>query len=141
MKALEFTNDKIVEAAMNPSEYNKAIDAGHDQGVLVGFEFEVCIPEASLAFQLPATERNSEQDKNALAKRLKEISFLASSTGIQYAGEYTVPYDIFDSIFKLKPGIKAPFKTVQAATMDLVKNKNTEKHHNLNIGNPPTKNF
>ena len=45
MKALEFIkNDIVVEAAMNPSEYSKAIETGHDQGVLVGFEFEVCVP-------------------------------------------------------------------------------------------------
>ena len=45
MKALEFTNDKLIEAVMNPNEYSKAIATGHDQGVLVGFEFEVCMPE------------------------------------------------------------------------------------------------
>ena len=36
---------ELDEVAMNPTEFGKAVSTGHEAGVLVGFEFEVCIPE------------------------------------------------------------------------------------------------
>lgn len=37
----------VDEAAMNPTEFAQAIEQGQAKGVLVGFEFEVCIPRAT----------------------------------------------------------------------------------------------
>jgi hypothetical protein len=39
----------VDEAAMNPTEFAQAIEQGQARGVLVGFEFEVCIPQATFA--------------------------------------------------------------------------------------------
>jgi hypothetical protein len=44
MRYSELTN----EAPMNPGEFNKAIDTGHDKGVLVGFEFECVVPKKTI---------------------------------------------------------------------------------------------
>ena len=40
--------EEVDEAPMNPGEFAKAISTGGEQGVLVGFEFEVCVPEATV---------------------------------------------------------------------------------------------
>jgi hypothetical protein len=47
MRYSQYTN-QITEAPMNPSSFAKAIQTGHDKGVQVGFEFEVCIPKMSV---------------------------------------------------------------------------------------------
>lgn len=49
MYITEFYNDKktVDEAAMNPSSFSAAIAAGGDKKVVVGFEFEVCVPAAT----------------------------------------------------------------------------------------------
>ena len=39
----------VDEAAMNPAAFAQAIEQGQAKGVLVGFEFEVCIPQATFA--------------------------------------------------------------------------------------------
>jgi soluble lytic murein transglycosylase-like protein len=38
----------LIEARMTPSDFGKAIKEGGDLGVLVGYEFEVCVPKATL---------------------------------------------------------------------------------------------
>ncbi len=40
--------DEIDEAAMNPSAYGQVIETGTEKGVLVGFEFEVLVPQATI---------------------------------------------------------------------------------------------
>ncbi len=47
MRFSEF--NPVDEAAMNPSEFAQAIEQGQARGVLVGFEFEVGIPQATFA--------------------------------------------------------------------------------------------
>ena len=53
MRATEFITSNmgnqllsINEVAMNPTAYAQSIETGESSGVLVGFEFEVCIPQA-----------------------------------------------------------------------------------------------
>ena len=40
--------EDLDEVAMNPTAFAQAIKTGQDKGVLVGFEFETCIPQASV---------------------------------------------------------------------------------------------
>jgi len=48
MRAYEY-QQAVDEAAMNPSAFAAAVAQGTEQGVLVGFEFEVCVPEATFS--------------------------------------------------------------------------------------------
>ena len=50
MKLHDFLSEQaeVDEAAMNPTEFDRAVAQGQEAGVLVGFEFEVHIPEATL---------------------------------------------------------------------------------------------
>ena len=52
MRARQFEEQTVDEVAMNPTTFAQAIEQGQAKGVLVGFEFEVCIPEAT--FNAPA---------------------------------------------------------------------------------------
>ena len=52
MRARQFEEQTVDEVAMNPTAFAQAIEQGQAKGVLVGFEFEVCIPEAT--FNAPA---------------------------------------------------------------------------------------
>jgi hypothetical protein len=45
MRYSQYTKQVVDEVAMNPTEFGKAISQGDQAGVLVGFEFEVCMPE------------------------------------------------------------------------------------------------
>ena len=47
MRARQFQEQTVDEVALNPSSFAQAIERGQAAGVLVGFEFEVCIPEAT----------------------------------------------------------------------------------------------
>ena len=53
MKLLELKEQTIDEAPMNPAAFGQAIATGQEAGVLVGYEFEVCIPEAKSACEPP----------------------------------------------------------------------------------------
>jgi len=55
MRATEFTTSNIDnqllpinEVAMNPTAYAQSIETGESSGVLIGFEFEVCVPQAAI---------------------------------------------------------------------------------------------
>jgi hypothetical protein len=47
MRARQFEEQTVDEVAMNPTTFAQAIEQGQAAGVLVGFEFEVCIPQAT----------------------------------------------------------------------------------------------
>ena len=73
MRAKEFF---LSEAAMNPSEYSKAVETGHSQGVKVGFEFEVCVRSSTIANAPPPQLTNKQdilsiiRDKNVFDKTI-----------------------------------------------------------------------
>jgi hypothetical protein len=55
----------VDEAAMNPAAFAQAIEQGQAKGVLVGFEFEVCIPRATFA-QNKSTEHTADTVANTI---------------------------------------------------------------------------
>jgi hypothetical protein len=63
MKLYDFLTEQAAmdEAAMNPTEFDRAVEQGQAKGVLVGFEFEVHVPEATLKAVEPA--KDNEEDK------------------------------------------------------------------------------
>jgi gamma-glutamylcyclotransferase (GGCT)/AIG2-like uncharacterized protein YtfP len=44
----ELDNQELAEVAMNPSAYAQSMSQAADAGVLVGYEFEVCVPQESM---------------------------------------------------------------------------------------------
>jgi hypothetical protein len=50
MRASQFTVENTLdEAPMNPTAFAQSIEQGEKKGVLVGYEFEVCIPRATIS--------------------------------------------------------------------------------------------
>ena len=65
MKLYDFLTEQaaIDEATMNPTEFDRAVEQGQAKGVLVGFEFEVHVPEATIKGMEPPAEKEQERLK------------------------------------------------------------------------------
>lgn len=92
-------NDIIIEnildeAVMNPTVFAQAIQQGSEKGVLVGYEFEVCVPAA--VFSKPSTGNDTEKKiKRNWEEYLLNITF---DTPEEAAAT-------FDRVFKFKEPI------------------------------------
>lgn len=92
MRAHEINLD---EAPMNPGEFNKAIDTGHEKGVLVGFEFECVVPEATIK---GATAAPTGKTKEQVAGLISNDSRITDQDLDDF------PLKEFDDLFKILPG-------------------------------------
>ena len=114
MRLNDFIEEQtIVEVPMNPSAFAAAIDTGQEQGVRVGFEFEVYIPGA--LFIQPAVAPNT---KEQFASKFRDVEYLEHRT----TSEFT-PAD-FDTYFKFKQPING-FNNTQQAYDSLLKKRLT----------------
>jgi hypothetical protein len=114
MRYSELTNPTLDEAPMNPGEFNKAIDTGHGQGVLVGFEFECFVPEKTLNM-----DRGEKITPAYVEQTIVDNYVLNSKDVIEITPEE------FDGCFKMKrPGKYPNMSVAYKAFMD-------EKHANL----------
>lgn len=94
MKLHDFENNNISEAAMNPTAFAQAIQQGAEKGVLVGYEFEVCVPAA--VFRKPTAKNDTEKKiQRNWYEYLENINF---DTPEEVAEK-------FDSVFKFKQPI------------------------------------
>lgn len=94
MKLFEFY---LTDAAMNPKAFQAAIKTGQQQGVLVGFEFEVCIPQKSIkALSI------KEPEKKHTAQEV--INIIYTSDVLDEWETSNLSPAKFDAIFKVKPG-------------------------------------
>lgn len=94
MRATEFVLTPVAEAAMNPTVFAQAIQQGAEKGVLVGYEFEVCVPAA--VFSKPSTGNDTEKKiKRNWEEYIENLSF---DTPEEAAAK-------FDSAFKFKQPI------------------------------------
>jgi len=94
MRAHEINLD---EAPMNPGEFNKAIDTGHEKGVLVGYEFECVVPKATIKGTQAATEPEGKSKET-----IDEIFDNSNRLSAFHVDDLT-PKD-FDELFKFLPG-------------------------------------
>jgi hypothetical protein len=113
MKITEL-NQAVDEVAMNPTAYAQSIEQGQSQGVLVGFEFEVCVPAAVFN---PATTAEPEAKTHEMVDGL-----LYSSGNIADIDPSIEHYREFDSWFTAKPG-KSRYPTFTAATKELLEKR------------------
>lgn len=98
----------IVEVPMNPSHFAAAIDTGQERGVLVGFEFEVCIPEEFVRGPKAEKEADEPMTVKELVDNLREAEFLSEKNLDEFTAEQ------FDSLFKFKRPING-FNNTQEA--------------------------
>ena len=91
MRAQEFTD--IDEAAMNPTAFAQAVEAGQARGVLVGFEFEVGIPAATFA---GAEDESGPKTAEQVQDTIQEHDALGDITF------YSLPVAKWDQIFQFR---------------------------------------
>ena len=113
MKITEL-NQTVDEVAMNPVAYAQSIEQGQSQGVLVGFEFEVCVPAAVFN---PATTTEPEAKTHEMVDGL-----LYSSGNIADMDPLFEHFREFDSRFTVKPG-KSRYSTVTAVFTELLEKR------------------
>lgn len=114
MRLNDFIEEQtIVEVPMNPSTFAAAIDTGQEQGVLVGFEFEVYIP--GTFFVQPSVAPTT---KEQFARKFNDVEYLEHRT----TSEFT-PTD-FDTYFKFKKPVNG-FNNTQQAYDSLLKKRLT----------------
>jgi hypothetical protein len=68
MRLLELKEQTVDEAPMNPAVFGQAIDTGQEAGVLVGYEFEVCIPEETVNLNAKKQKTVPGVSKNTVAR-------------------------------------------------------------------------
>jgi len=95
MRLLELKEQTIDEAPMNPAAFGQAIATGQEAGVLVGYEFEVCIPEETV---------NSNTKKKTVAGVTKNTVArdILDNQLFDYLDFYTLSIENFDNTFKFK---------------------------------------
>jgi hypothetical protein len=101
MRARQFTQSPqsvVDEAKMNPSEFGKAISAGHDKGVLVGYEFEVCMPYNTINLEIGDGPQKEKIDKYWIRDFFSREDYFGN------VEVYDLKPDEFDALFKFKPG-------------------------------------
>ena len=81
----------VDEAAMNPAAFAQAIEQGQAKGVLVGFEFEVCIPEATFA-----QSKSTAHTADTVAKTIQSYRVLNDINFQQVTPE------AWDQVFRLQ---------------------------------------
>ena len=118
MKLYDFLpeQNELDEAAMNPTEFDRAVAQGQEAGVLVGFEFEVHIPEATLksttaepiAEPTPPSKNAAEVDEAFYFDDVLKTNINDSYNGVSMTLEW------FDNTFKFKQPLKGFNSVVDA---------------------------
>jgi hypothetical protein len=106
MRARQFEEQTVDEVAMNPTTFAQAIEQGQTSGVLVGFEFEVCIPEAT--FNVPQQGDETKPEKN-IPGILNDENILENLDLNEVSPEQ------WDSVFRFKNPPPTGFKTMVEA--------------------------
>ena len=115
MKITEFAHQpELDEVRMDPTSFAQAVEQGHAAGVLVGFEFEVCIPEATVK----GKSAEEPGEKPAYTTDQTDDSLYQNNVWDEKIGGRQADIDMtpewFDSVFKFKQPLKG-FDTASAA--------------------------
>ena len=103
----QHTGNAIDEARMSPSAFADAVDQGTAKGVLVGFEFEVLVPEATISgAKQPDSQKITADSVSKIINDNNAFDDISISS---------LPPNEFDSVFKLKPDYTAKYPTATEA--------------------------
>ena len=92
----------VDEAAMNPAAFAQAIEQGQSRGVLVGFEFEVCIPHATFA------EKTDSRTPDAV------LNIIRSHSVLNNLNFHQVTPQAWDQVFHLRQPVNGIANMEQA---------------------------
>ena len=119
MKLYDFLTEQaeVDEAAMNPTEFDRAVAQGQEAGVLVGFEFEVHIPEATLNSANSAEPGAEPETPVKTADEVDDALYSEDVFDVEVGNTYgtvTMTLEWFDNTFKFKQPLKGFNSTVDA---------------------------
>lgn len=108
-----FTKEHIDEVAMNPTAYAQSVEQAQTEGVLVGFEFEVCVPNETMEAQAEAAARaaNAAPREPMTAERVARL--INTSRHSIWNGDGNVPFVKWDQYFT--PKDTSAYPTTMAA--------------------------
>lgn len=102
------SDKNIDEARMSPSAFADAVDQGTAKGVLVGFEFEVLVPKATIS-----TTKQPEGKQKITAQTVSEI--ISTNDAFDDVRLDDLSPNEFDILFKLKPNYTAKYPDAKEA--------------------------
>ena len=108
MRLNNFFNESVEpvdEVAMNPTAYAQSTEQAQAEGVLVGFEFEVCVPAATIS----GGKEEPPEDKGGLVDHIIDDNDII----IGLTTEDLSAKD-FDKMFKVKEGVGAKYPSMEA---------------------------
>lgn len=119
MKLYDFLAEQaeVDEAAMNPTEFDRAVAQGQEAGVLVGFEFEVHIPEATLNSANSAEPNAEPEVVNKTVDDVDDELYSEDVFDVEVGNTYgtvTMTLEWFDNTFKFKQPLKGFKSAVDA---------------------------
>jgi hypothetical protein len=90
----------VDEVAMNPTAYAQSVEQGQAEGVLIGFEFEVCVPAATMKAQAEAAARAAQAapTEPMTAERVERLIRRGRQNGL-WEGNRDEPYTKWDQYF------------------------------------------
>lgn len=89
---------ELNEIAMNPTAYAQSIEQAEKQKVLVGFEFEVCIPK-----EIIEEFENSENNKfDQIGSIINDLKFMSYFEDMANAVDHDADVRLADKLFKIK---------------------------------------
>jgi hypothetical protein len=102
IKDLSSKTTTVDEVAMNPTAYAQSVEQAETAGVLVGFEFEVCVPAETMKAQAEAAARaaNAAPTEPMTAERVERL-IRRGSNGL-WNGNRDEPYIKWDQYFTPK---------------------------------------
>ena len=114
MRLINFFNESVEpidEAPMNPAAYAQSVEQAQAQGVLVGFEFEVCVPAATINAGAQDDDTYSQKSIDKLVKQQEVLNSLTTRD---------ISLEDFDNIFTARADQSPQYSTAQAAADALV---------------------
>ena len=97
-----FTKEHIAEAPMNPTAYAQSVEQAETAGVLVGFEFEVCVPNETMIAQAEAAARAANAAPREPMTTERVARLIKRGNNNLWNGDGNVPYVKWDQYFTPK---------------------------------------
>ena len=97
-----FTKEHIAEVAMNPTAYAQSVEQAETAGVLVGFEFEVCVPAETMKAQAEAAARAAQAALTEPMTAERVARLIKRGNNSLWEGDGNVPYIKWDQYFTPK---------------------------------------
>jgi hypothetical protein len=109
----------VDEAPMNPTAYAQSIEQAETAGVLVGFEFEVCVPAATMAAQAEAAARAADAAPREPMTAERVAGIIDRNNRGMWEGNRDEPFTKWDQYFTPKADLSR-YPTTTAAKNAIV---------------------